>query len=55
MLGRLLRREPVDPVLVYCRATPVFEAPEGPYFWLTRHIFVASAQRYAGGCCCGFS
>ncbi len=49
VLARLARREVVDPALVYFRTTPVFEAPEGPHFWLTRHIFVGTAQRHPEG------
>lgn len=29
----------------YCRITPRFEAPEGPHEWLTRTIFVGTAER----------
>ncbi len=49
VLARLARRETVDPSLVYFRTTPVFEAPEGPHVWLTRHIFIATAQRHPEG------
>ena len=39
----------VDPALVYFRTTPVFEAPAGPHEWLTRHVFVGSAERHPDG------
>jgi Protein of unknown function (DUF3237) len=44
-MARLTRGEPVDPALVYCRTTPQFEAPTGPYEWLNRSVFVGSAAR----------
>jgi hypothetical protein len=44
-MERLSRGEPVDPALVYFRAVPVFEAPTGPYEWLNRSLFVATAAR----------
>ena len=47
--ARLDAGENVDPALVYFRTTPVFEAPEGPHHWLTRHIFLGSAERHAAG------
>lgn len=33
----------------YCRITPRFEAPEGPYAWLNHHVFVGTAQRQGAG------
>jgi hypothetical protein len=45
VMERLARGEAVDPALVYCRTTPQFEAPAGPYDWLNRSVFVASAER----------
>jgi hypothetical protein len=45
IMERLSRGEPVDPALVYFRAVPVFEAPAGPYEWLNRSLFVATAAR----------
>jgi len=44
-MARLTRGEVVDPALVYCRTTPQFEAPAGPYEWLNRSVFVCSAAR----------
>lgn len=29
----------------YCRITPRFEAPDGPYAWLNHHVFVGTAER----------
>lgn len=29
----------------YCRITPRFEAPEGPYAWLNHSVFVGTAER----------
>ncbi len=45
VMERLSRGEPVDPALVYCRTVPVFEAPAGPYDWLNRSVFIATAAR----------
>lgn len=45
VLERMTRGEAVDPALVYCRTTPQFEAPAGPYEWLNRSVFIASADR----------
>ena len=49
ILARLAAGESVDPALVYFRTTPVFETPEGPHRWLSRSIFVATAQRHPDG------
>lgn len=32
-------------VAPYCRITPRFEAPDGPYAWLNQHVFVGTAER----------
>ncbi len=45
VMERMSRAEPVDPALVYCRTVPTFEAPAGPYEWLNRSVFVATAAR----------
>ena len=45
VMERLSRGEPVDPALVYFRTVPTFEAPAGPYDWLNRSVFVATAAR----------
>jgi hypothetical protein len=45
VLERMARGEAADPALVYCRTTPLFEAPAGPYDWLNCSVFVASAER----------
>lgn len=45
VMARMARGEAVDPALVYCRTTPGFEAPAGPYAWLNGSLFVASAER----------
>jgi hypothetical protein len=44
-MARMARGEAVDPAVVYCRTTPLFEAPAGPYDWLNASVFVASAER----------
>ena len=40
LMERLLLGEPVDPKLIYFRATPRFETSDPNYAWLTRHIFL---------------
>ncbi len=44
---RLMRGEAVDPSLVYFRCSPRFEAPVGPWRWLTSSVFVGTGQRRA--------
>ena len=44
-MQRMSRGEAVDPALVYCRTVPTFEAPAGPYDWLNRSVFIATAAR----------
>lgn len=39
---RINANEPIAPEEYYFRCTPVFDAPEGPYVWLSDNIFVAS-------------
>jgi hypothetical protein len=45
VMEKMARGEPVDPGLVYCRTTPQFEAPAGPYDWLNRSLFIARVDR----------
>jgi hypothetical protein len=45
VMERMARGEAVDPALVYCRTTPQFEVPAGPYDWLNRSVFVGNAER----------
>jgi len=45
VMARMARGEAVDPALVYCRTTPEFVAPAGPYEWLNTSVFVGSAVR----------
>ena len=45
VMEQMSRGEAVDPALVYCRTVPTFEAPAGPYDWLNRSVFVATAAR----------
>src|SRR5262245_15536036 len=44
-MARMARGEVVDPTLVYCRTTPQFEAPAGPYEWLNASVFLGNAVR----------
>ncbi len=45
--ARMERLEPLTPDQYYMRLAPSFEAPEGPHDWLTRHVFVGTADRRA--------
>jgi hypothetical protein len=44
-LARIERGEAVAADETYCRVTPRFEAPHGPHDWLSRTIFVGTAER----------
>jgi hypothetical protein len=44
-MARLLAGERVDPSLVYFRAAPTFEAPDGPHGWLNENLFVSAGRR----------
>ena len=48
VMDRLRRGEDVDPSEYYFRTVPEFIAPEGPYDWLNKSIFVCAGARYAG-------
>lgn len=48
VLDRLHNYEPVDPSEYYMRCTPYFDAPEGPLGWLTRTVFIGTANRQKG-------
>lgn len=43
--ARIEAGETVGPEENYVRCTPRFEAPAGPYEWLTRTVFVGVAER----------
>jgi len=47
VLRRIADGETVDPSEYYFRTAPVFEAPDGPYAWLNRSVFIATAERQA--------
>jgi hypothetical protein len=46
LMERLSKGEPVDPALIYFRTAPMFEAPEGPFEWLNRSLFIAAGARH---------
>ena len=48
VMDRLRRGEEVDPGEYYFRTVPEFIAPEGPYDWLNKSIFVCAGTRCAG-------
>jgi hypothetical protein len=47
VLRRVFGGERVDPAEYYFRASPTFLVPAGPYDWLNRSVFVATAARFA--------
>lgn len=44
-MEKLRRGEPVDPALIYFRATPRFETAAPAYAWLTRRLFLCTGVR----------
>ena len=40
------KQEVPDPESYYLRTSTTFEAPPGPYEWLSRHVFVGIAERH---------
>lgn len=46
IMARITRGEPVDPADVYFRTTPRFETASPDYHWLTRPIYLATADRH---------
>jgi len=46
LMEQLRRGEPVDPALIYFRATPRFETAAPGYEWLMRNLFVCSGARF---------
>lgn len=47
VMERLSRGEQVPPDEYYMRAVAEFDAPEGPYAWLNKSLFVSWGERYA--------
>ena len=45
-MARLRRGEPVDPALIYFRASPKFETADPELSWLMRSIFLCSGVRF---------
>ncbi len=48
VMERLGRNESVEPHEYYMRVVPKFDAPEGPHEWLSRHVFIGSAEKLPG-------
>jgi len=48
-MAAMLRHEEVGPDSYYFRVSPKFDAPDGPHEWLTRHVFVGSAEKTPNG------
>lgn len=49
VMQRLASGQKVDPAEYYFRTVPEFIAPNGPYDWLNRSIFICSGARYPLG------
>ena len=49
VMVRLAAGEEVDPAEYYFRTVPEFIAPEGPYDWMNKSIFICSGARYEFG------
>ena len=47
VMRRLIAGEEVDPGEYYFRTVPEFIAPDGPYDWLNKSIFICAGARYA--------
>lgn len=47
VMARLAAGEDVDPAEYYFRTVPEFIAPNDPYDWLNRSIFICAGARYA--------
>jgi hypothetical protein len=47
VMARLAAGEEIDPAEYYFRTVPEFIAPNGPYEWLNKSIFVCAGARYA--------
>lgn len=47
VMARLRAGEDVDPSEYYFRTVPQFIAPEGPYDWMNKSIFLCTGARYA--------
>ncbi|MGI4881300.1 MAG: DUF3237 family protein [Janthinobacterium lividum] len=48
---RMSRNEPADHSEYYMRVVPKFEAPEGKYEWMSKHVFVGVAEKSPGANC----
>ena len=45
VMAKLSAKEMVDPQAYYLRTYTIFEAPDGPLSWLTRHVFIGMGER----------
>lgn len=48
---RMSRNEHADPSEYYMRVSPKFDVPEGPWDWMSKHIFVGVAEKLPGSNC----
>ena len=46
LMARLVRGEPVDPVLIYFRCSPSFETAAPALQWINERMFVGTGARY---------
>jgi hypothetical protein len=49
VMAALARHEPVPNGSYYMRTTPKFDAPEGKYEWMGKHVFVGVAEKTPKG------
>jgi len=49
VMAAMARHEPVAPGSYYMRTTPKFDAPEGRYAWMSKHVFVGVAEKTPKG------
>ena len=47
-MAKMSRNEPVRPDEYYMRVSPKFDVPEGPYSWMSKHVFVGVAEKIPG-------
>ena len=46
LMARLVRGEPVDPALIYCRCSPSFETTSTALGWINERMFVGAGERH---------
>ncbi len=49
VMAAMARHEPVAPGSYYMRTSPKFDAPEGRYAWMSKHVFVGIGEKTPQG------